>query len=262
MTLNPLGLRGHIRLRARVRSLLRRVLSLIPGWQEREKLSYEMQFWLDTWDAKLRSGHFWNTDVEALLREMGEWPTEQIKPFEYPAIRQMEARAHGLRILKEAQIDDVRFWADKTVLDIGPGAVCFLEASGARVGIAVEPLAAQFAQHRLLLASNNTIYLPVNAEAIPLLADSIDIVVSRNNLDHVTDPAAVVDEVHRILRPGGSFILIVHLEPEASVTEPHALAADDIRALTRRFTTVREMIYHGGRTETADTLAGVYQKTN
>lgn len=258
---NPVSIRGHIRLRARTRYVIRRILSLIPGWQEREKLHYELHFWLDSWNARLLSGQFWNEDIEALLRPLGEWPSD-IKDghTDYTTIRQLEARAHGLRILKEAQIESPDFFAGKIVMDIGPGAVCFLEASGARVGIAIEPLAREFAAHDLLIPSDHVIYLPVDAEDLPLVDKSVDIVVSRNNLDHVSVPAVVVREVYRVLRPGGFFILIVHLEPEASITEPHAFSADDIRLLMRQFSTVNEAIYHGGRTEAADTLAGLYQK--
>ncbi|QLQ08036.1 MAG: hypothetical protein HZY76_19915 [Anaerolineae bacterium] len=52
------------------------------------------------------SGQFWNEDIEALLRPLGEWPSD-IKDghTDYTTIRQLEARAHGLRILKEAQIE-------------------------------------------------------------------------------------------------------------------------------------------------------------
>lgn len=261
MKFNPFGLRGRIQLRARMRRAIRQVVYSIPGWQERDKLRYELAFWLDHWNARFLSGHFWNDDLAALLGPLGEWPADaESGSLDYPAIRWLEARGHGLRVLKEAGIESSDFFTGKTVMDIGPGAVCFLEASGARVGIAIEPLAREFAAHGLLLPSDHVIYLPVAAEDLPLLNDSVDIVVSRNNLDHVADPAAVVSEVYRILRPGGSFILIVHLEPEASITEPHAFAADDIRTLTRQFMTVRETIYHGGRTETADTLAGVYRK--
>lgn len=263
MKLNPFGLRGRIRLRARTRHLTRQMLSLIPGWQEREKLHYELGFWLDARDARLRSGQFWNDDIEALLQPLGEWPAiAENDRADYATIRRLEARAHGLRILKEAQIESHDFFVGKTVVDVGPGAVCFLEASGARIGIAIEPLAREFATHGLLLPSNNVIYLPVAAEKLPLLDESTDVVVSRNNLDHVNDPSAVVDEVHRILRPSGTFILIVHLEPEASITEPHAFIADDIRLLMRQFITDKETIFRGGRTEAAYTLAGVYRKPN
>jgi len=234
---------------------------LDPSWSEQEKLSAELDFWINQWDAKLRRGEFWNSDVQALLEPLGEWPqvTGDSRP-DYDTIRWLEARAHGLRILHEVRIDDPGFFADKKVADIGPGAVCFLEASGARVGIAIEPLAREFDTHGLLLRRDNVTYLPVAAEDLPIVDESVDIVVSRNNLDHVSDPVAVVHEVHRILRPGGVFLLIVHLEPEESITEPHAFDSDDIHSLVDQFITEREMIYHGGRTQGADTLAGVYRK--
>ena len=261
MSINPFSLRGRIRLRARSRRLARRAFSSLPGWQEREKFHSELDFWLDAWNARLLNGQFWNDDIEALLSPLGEWPiNDGNDQLDYATIRRLEAHAHGLRILKEAQIEDLGFFTGKTVMDIGPGAVCFLEASDARIGIAIEPLAQKFAEHGLLLPSKHVIYLPVPAEDLPLVNKSVDIVVSRNNLDHVSAPAAVVREIYRVLRPSGFFVLIVHLEPEASITEPHAFSVDDIRLLMRQFSTINEAIYHGGRTEAADTLAGLYQK--
>lgn len=255
-------IRGRIRLRARLSQVRRAIMTcLSPSWQDRQKLTAELDFWINHWDVKLRRGQFWNEDIETLLRQAGEWPAvTQYDRIDYDTIRWLEARAHGLRILKEAGIDDNDFFAGKTVVDIGPGAVCFLEASDARLGVAIEPLALEFAENNLLLPSDHVFYLPIAAENLPLLDSSVDIVVSRNNLDHVTDPALVVAEVFRILRPGGSFVLIVHLEPQASITEPHALSRGDIHSLTQSFLTHREVLHKGGRTATAETLAGVYEK--
>jgi SAM-dependent methyltransferase len=254
-------LRGHLCLRARGRYAIRKLLSFVPGWEERDKLRTESKFWVDIWDAKLRTGQFWNEDVETLLQTANNWhPVGAYSQLTYLDIRQMEAHAHGLRILKEVRIDDFDFFNDKIVVDIGPGAVCFLETSSARLGIAIEPLARDFAAHGLLLPSDHTIYLPVDAEEIPLLDNLADVVVSRNNLDHVEDPHKVVDEVFRILKPGGYFILIVHLEPETTITEPYALEYDEIRRYIRRFEIVQESINAGGRTEAGKTLAGLYKK--
>jgi SAM-dependent methyltransferase len=38
--------------------------------------------------------------------------------------------------------------------------------------------------------------------------ESVDIVMSRSVMEHVTDPAAVYAEMHRILRPGGGFVFL------------------------------------------------------
>lgn len=261
-TIRGLSPRGKIRLRARLSRVRQAIMArLDPSWSEHEKLSAELDFWINQWDAKLRQGEFWNSDIQALLEPLGEWPQGGgIGQFSYDTMRWLEARAHGFRILREVGIDDPDFFVDKRVADIGPGAVCFLEASGARLGIAIEPLALEFIEHRLLLQRDHVVYLPVAAENLPMAEGSIDIVVSRNNLDHVFDPGLVISEALRILRPGGLFLLIVHLEPQASVTEPHAFDFDDIRRLTRSFVTVDETIHRGGRTEAAATLAGVYRK--
>lgn len=259
--MDPFRLRGRLRLRARTGSAVHRLLSLLPGWEERDKLRTELGFWLNTWDAHLHSGRFWNEDVETLLRAAGEWsPIGGDGQPTYDTIRQMEARAHGLRILKEVQTDDLDFFAGKIVVDIGPGVVGFLEASKARIGIAIEPLAQEFAAHGLLLPSDNAVYLSVPAERMPLLNDFADVVVSRNSLDHVKNPSGVVSEVYRVLKPGGYFILIVHLEAEATVAEPHAFARSDIHHLVRRFETVRELVHKGARTVEGQTLAGLYRK--
>ncbi len=42
-----------------------------------------------------------------------------------------------------------------------------------------------------------------DALALPAMSDSVDLVVSSNVLEHVRHPFAVVDEMARVLRPGG-----------------------------------------------------------
>jgi SAM-dependent methyltransferase len=43
---------------------------------------------------------------------------------------------------------------------------------------------------------------------IPVDAQSVDVVMARSVMEHVTDPAAVYREVHRVLRPGGAFVFL------------------------------------------------------
>ena len=78
-------------------------------------------------------------------------------------------------------------------------------------------------------------------------------VISRNSLDHVSKPAAVVREVHRLLRPGGHFILNVDVEHPASLTEPHELTEDDLRKWLRPFVIEREIVWdHSHAGESAE----------
>jgi len=239
----------------------RHFLKHIHAWRRREKKRAELQFWTDHWDAKLRRGEFWYPDVPELLRLAGEWEqfTSKGDP-DYESMRLMEARAQVIRILNETQIDDREFFADKIVLEIGPGAVGFLEQCGARLGIAIEPLAREFQKHNLLLPRANVVCLPVEAETMPLVDNFVDVVVSRNSLDHVEDPYRVIAEVHRILVPGGWFLLIVDIDHEATITEPHNFTRQILRRLLSHFETVRELEYEKTEMTVSRRFAGVYRK--
>lgn len=46
-----------------------------------------------------------------------------------------------------------------------------------------------------------------NVQQIPFPDDSLDLVVSTLSLHHWRDPVAVLDEISRVLRPGGSFLI-------------------------------------------------------
>ena len=81
------------------------------------------------------------------------------------------------------------------------------------------------------LLGGDAVYLACGAERIPLLDESVDAIVARNSLDHVADPAAVMAEVKRLLRPGGTLILNVDVEGVPTEAEPHAFSVDDIRRL-------------------------------
>ena len=45
-------------------------------------------------------------------------------------------------------------------------------------------------------------------ENLPLQADSVDIVMARSVMEHVTEPAKVYAEIYRVLKPGGYFIFL------------------------------------------------------
>jgi ubiquinone/menaquinone biosynthesis C-methylase UbiE len=86
----------------------------------------------------------------------------------------------------------------------------------------------------------DAVYLATGAEAIPLLDESVDVVVARNCLDHVVDPVAVIAEVVRLLRPGGVLILNVDVDGVATAEEPHAFTADEVRRVVRPLRVERE----------------------
>jgi 2-polyprenyl-6-hydroxyphenyl methylase/3-demethylubiquinone-9 3-methyltransferase len=93
------------------------------------------------------------------------------------------------------------------VLDIGCGAG-FLSNHLAREGIAVTGLDASQASIDVAARHDETgavRYLLGDALHLPFANESFDVVCAMDFLEHVEDPAAVVAEVARVLKPGGVF---------------------------------------------------------
>jgi len=203
----------------------------------------ELQWWITVWNSVLKSGKFWNSDIPELLN------TGSQSEISYEERRWLEAKAQVIRVLKEAQIGDRDFFKGKIVMEIGPGPVGFLEACEARISVGIEPLANAFRRQGLLLPDSDVVYLNTPAETIPLVDDFVDIIVSRNSLDHVAEPEKVVDEILRVLKPGGFFLLNVDIEHEKRPLEPHSFSLAQIDHLLSRFRIDRKIVYeksHGG----------------
>jgi SAM-dependent methyltransferase len=189
----------------------------------------------------VRAGGFNPGDVPGYLPDE-EWADT------YEGLRWQIARAEVRRVAAEAGSDPEALFAGRVVVDVGPGPLGFPDACPAKVSIGIEPLAERFREHGLLLESD-AVYLAVGAEEIPLVSGSVDVVVSRNSLDHVTSPAAALAEVRRILRPGGALLLSVDIDHPATPTEPHTLTLADVRELLGPLEVEREEVIdrpHGG----------------
>lgn len=178
----------------------------------------ELSFWTDHWDRQIRDGALWG---ERTLELSGDAEVAD----DYLGRRWQQARAEVARVLEEAGIEDRDFFADREVLDIGPGCVGLPDALAleARRSFGLDPIADDYRAAGLLLESD-AVYLNAPAERIPLLTGSIDVVICRNALDHVDRPKEVVSEIVRVLRPGGTLILNVDLDHPASPTEPHEIS--------------------------------------
>ncbi len=118
------------------------------------------------------------------------------------------------------------FWADvleKTggdlppgrILDVGCGPVSvlnFFRCKGMKP-MGIDPLAEVYARRGLLEYREG--WQPISiaalpAERLPFAAESMDHLICYNVLDHVSDASAVLGEMRRVLKQGGSLRIYVH----------------------------------------------------
>lgn len=138
------------------------------------------------------------------------------------------------------------WFAEQHVLDVGcgpTGAVYFVNAAR-RVGL--DPLADLYEEWNGHWGSPIEL-ISAHAETMPLDDRSFDTVFCVNCLDHTRNPAVVISEIARVLKPGGTLVLHVDLDsplrrlhkrvrPHAGIMHPHSLTYDWLRAhLVRSF---------------------------
>ena len=89
---------------------------------------------------------------------------------------------------------------DAVVLDIGCGGKPYL------------PIFAPFAARYVGVdaAPGPMVDHVISAESLPFEDGSFDLVLCTQVLEHVQDPAAVLAEIHRLLRPGGAALISTH----------------------------------------------------
>lgn len=70
-----------------------------------------------------------------------------------------------------------------------------------------------------------------DATRLPLADSSVDLVVAFDLLEHLPDDAAAVAEVHRVLKPSGTYLVAVPADPR--LWSLHDEAVDHVRRYTR-----------------------------
>ena len=66
---------------------------------------------------------------------------------------------------------------------------------------------------------SRTVILSLGAENLPLLDDFADLVICRNALDHMPDPAVAVKEIWRVLNQDGALFVSVDMEESRRLTD-------------------------------------------
>lgn len=113
---------------------------------------------------------------------------------------------------------------DRSVLDIacGEGYGCHLLAqiAGSVVGVDIDGETIRYAQGQY--ASSRLRFEIGDATAIPLPAESVDIVTSFETIEHFSDHEKFLAEVARVLRPGGLLIISSPNRPIYSEENQHS----------------------------------------
>jgi SAM-dependent methyltransferase len=131
---------------------------------------------------------------------------------------------------------------ERSAVEIGGGPFPAITAvrHGWRRAAAVDPLARAYAEEGLLVtACESVVHVEAPGERVPLPGGFADLVVIENCLDHVDDPAAVVAEMSRLLRPGGLVWLFVDLSTHVDAMHPHPMTESRLTALMAAFEHVR-----------------------
>ena len=89
--------------------------------------------------------------------------------------------------------------------------------------------------------AHSMVYVSAGVEKLPFASNSFQIISSMNNLDHVTNLALGLQEMRRVLQPGGKFIVAVEIHPITTPCEPLFLGWDFAKTVVNNgFTLDRE----------------------
>ena len=111
------------------------------------------------------------------------------------------------------------FYKDKVILDVGCGPRGSLEwAVNAKRRVGIDPLADKY--KKLINKNTNMEYVSAPAEQMPFESNSFDIVSCFNALDHAENLESVLEEIRRVLKKEGYFLLLTDIHEEAAICEP------------------------------------------
>ena len=136
---------------------------------------------------------------------------ERVRGNEAAIIEQMKAHSRAVR----EKLEKVRpIASDARVLEVGSGAhgLIFYFDAGDRIGL--DPLADHYA--RLFPAWQGRAKTVTGfGEALPFEDSSFDILLCDNVVDHAENPRRIVEEIVRVLKPGGLLYFTVNVHHPA-----------------------------------------------
>ena len=141
--------------------------------------------------------------LEVNQKKWDSWAgTYDNKRFNF--FRYLQKRAVSLTQLKEGQ----------SFLDIGCGtgwavryAAGLMKGNGSFYGIDLSPKMIEKAIENSR-GCKNTYFYNARVEELPLKNDFIDIAICTNSFHHYLDPSKALDEIYRVLKPGGRIYIM------------------------------------------------------
>jgi SAM-dependent methyltransferase len=142
----------------------------------------------------------------------------------------VHAAGPDLRLL----VETANLSGGESVLDLGCGAghtALALAPNAAQIiALDVTPEMLEVAQQLAgARGITNISFRRGDATVLPFAAESFDLVTSRYSAHHYSDPAKAIDEVARVLRRGGRFILVDTVAPEDPALDTFYNAAELLR---------------------------------
>lgn len=179
------------------------------------KYRQELTFWRNL----VREKNYYTTFQDEFGRSFSHWQRERLLKL-----------ADFLDLDDEAELD--RWCLERSAIEIGSGPYPALAAAKWKRAVAVDPLADGFVSEGLVVPEcSHVVFLAATGEAVPLPGGSADLIVIENCLDHVSDQQRVLEEIRRLLIPGGYLWLLVDLSCHTDEMHPHPMDDSKMRHL-------------------------------
>jgi SAM-dependent methyltransferase len=133
---------------------------------------------------------------------------EAYRGREHEMIADMRAQAADVR----SRIDVIRpMRPSDHVLEVGSGGCGLIFNFGGEHVTGVDPLADHLRQLFPWQRASDVPTLRAEGENLPFETGAFDIVLSDNVVDHARDPRRILEEIARVLKPGGLLYFTVHV---------------------------------------------------
>jgi SAM-dependent methyltransferase len=155
---------------------------------------------------------------------------------------------------------------DKIVIDIGcgPNIQHIIGRIECRLGIGVDPLLDVYKKSGWPVpVSDKCIPIISKSENLPFMNGYADIIVTINALDHMNDARASIQEMVRVLKPGGHLFINTDMRTPEQRQEGHLICIDNefinTAITTNKLQTIYQDVVHLERKGTLTTWVGIYK---